>query len=144
MSWDITVTPPEGYPDVHEHIISCSNCSGNFYMCVLEMKDKQLREMTKDDAIAALKEVIAEIDKGNEGRFSNSYAVEADQKWSGGKEMGTEWDKVKDYISSYNPAHLPYTNYEEFCGYNLRCNLREDAVRFFLYYLSGYQIEYMW
>lgn len=64
-------------------------------MCVLEMKGKQLCEMGKEEAISALKDVIAEIDKGNEGRFSNSYAVEADFKWSGGKEMGTEWDKIK-------------------------------------------------
>jgi len=143
MGWSITITPPSGYPDVKESIASFSRCSGNLYMSVFEIKDKFLKDMGKDEALCAIKEVIAEIDKGNEGKFSNAYAIAADMAWSGGKEKMREWDQIKDYVGYVREkSSLPYQNYEEFCGYEMRGQIRESAVRFFLYYAAGYQIEY--
>ena len=139
MSWSITITPQEGLPDVQEPIISFSNCSGNMYVSVVEMTGKQLREMTTPEAIAALKDLIAEIDKGDEGRFSNAYAVASDQQWSGGRETKTEWEKFRYYLD-----HMPFKTYDEYCGYTLRTRVRETATRFLLYYVAGYQIEYKW
>jgi len=139
MGWSITITPPEGFPDVQESISSCSKCPGNFYMCVLEMKEKQLREMECGEAINALKDIVTELDKGNEGRFSNQYCVDADQVWSKGRETTEEWDKFKPYID-----RMPFKTYEEFCGYNIRGNMRNDTVRFLLYYMAGYKIDYVW
>ena len=143
MGWSITVTPPAGFPDVQESISSCSKCPGNFYMCVLEMKEKQLRYMERDECISSLKDVIAEIDKGNEGRFSNQYCVDADTMWSKGRETMDEWTKYS-VLPENRLAYMPFKTYEEFCGYDIRERMRKDAVRFLLYYVAGYNIEYDW
>jgi len=141
MSWDITITPPPSMPDVQEPICSFSSCPGNMYVAILEMKGKQLREMDSNEAIEALKDLVVEVEKGNEGRFNDSYAVDADRKWSEGKETTKEWEKIQPYI---HRAKWPFTNYEEFCGYELRRRVRETTVRFLLYYKSGYEISYHW
>lgn len=139
MSWSITVTPPEGFPDVQEAICSFSHCPGNMYVSVMEMTGKQLREMTMPEAIIALKDLIAEIDKGDEGRFSNAYAVVSDQKWSEGRETMREWTRFSSHLD-----RMPFKTYDEYCGYSLRTRIRETATRFLLYYVAGYQIEYKW
>jgi hypothetical protein len=133
MSWDITVTPPESFPDINEPIAGVSKCPGNFYTAVMDLKDKQLREMTTDEAIAALKEVIIEVDKGNEGFFSDQYSVDADKQWSEGKELGDAWLMYGKFMP-----------YKEFCGKEVRERIREAAVRFLLYYVVGYKIDYIW
>jgi hypothetical protein len=141
MSWDIEITAPEGYPDVQEPIQGFSKCSGNLYMGVLEMKEKQLRYMEPKEAITALIDLINELDKGNDGRFSDTYAVEADQRWSEGKESRREWEKYEPYLQTHN---LPFKTYEQFCSITMRGHIRESAVRFLLYYTAGYKIEYEW
>ena len=133
MSWDITITPPETFPDVDEPISGVSKCPGNFYMAVMDMKGKQLREMMVDEAILSLKEVIFEVDKGNEGLFSDQYGVDSDKQWSDGKELGDAWLMYGKFMS-----------YKEFCGKEVRERIREAAVRFLLYYVAGYKIEYVW
>lgn len=142
MSWSITVIPPDdSFPDVQEVVSSVSRCPGNFYMCVLELKDRQLREMTTDDErISSLRDVILEIDKGNDGLFSDNYCVEADKAWSDGRETMDEWNTLQSYYLS----RMPFKTYEQFCGYHVRERMRKDAVRFFLYYKAGYKIEYVW
>jgi len=139
MSWDVTVTAPEGFPDVQELVVAFSMCPGNIYMSVREMKQKDLKNMERQEAMDALKDLIAEVDKKNEGLFSDTYAVAADMRWSEGKESRREWERYAPYIDG-----MPFKTYEDYCGYTLRNHLREDAVRFFLYYVSGYKIEYEW
>lgn len=139
MSWDVTITPPEGFPEVNETVCSFSMCPGNMYMSVREMNKKDLKDMSRQEAIDALKDLIAEIDKNNDGLFSDAYAVAADLKWSEGKQSRKEWERYAPYRDS-----MPFKTYEDCCGYMLRKHIREDAVRFFLYYASGYKIEYEW
>lgn len=139
MSWDITITPPPSFPDVDEPIFSFSNCPGNMYTGIKEMKSKQLREMDQEEAITALKDLIIEIDKKNDGLFSDEYAVESDKKWSEGRESREDWERCRNYIE-----HMPYKTYEGLCGYTMRLRIREAAVRFFLYYVAGYKIEFNW
>lgn len=128
-------------PDVREPVCAFGCCSGNMYVSVLEMKGKQLSDMDRDEAIEALKELIAEVDKGNEGRFNDTYGVEADVKWSKGQETLKEWEKFEPHV---HRCRWPYKTYEEFCGHELRNRVRETAVRFILYYKSGYEINYCW
>lgn len=76
MSWDIDITPPEGFPDVQEPVCSFGNCPGNMYTAVIDLTGKHLRHMdTHDEAISALKDVIAEIGKNDKGMFNNAYCV---------------------------------------------------------------------
>ena len=142
MSWSVTIIAPEGYPDVQESVMSFCQCPGNMYMGVMEMKETQLRHMKTPEAIEALKELIAEVDKNNEGRFSDVYAVNADMKWSEGRETRKEWEEWGSL--AYCRDAWPYKTYEEFCGAKLRKRMREDAVRFLLYYSAGYQVEFEW
>lgn len=137
MSWSVTVIAPEGYPDVQEPVVSFCQCPGNMYMGVMEMKETQLRHMETSEAIEALKDLIAEVDKNNEGRFSDVYAVNADMRWSEGRETRKEWGE-------WVAMRLGNKTYEEFCGVKLRKRIREDAVRFLLYYSAGYQVEFEW
>lgn len=139
MGWSVEVIVPEGFPKIDEPIVSFSHCPGNTYMAVSEMQGKQLRTMDAAEAINALKELIAEVDKGDQGRFNNTYAVVSDVQWSKGRETEKNWDRLKNCIQ-----HMPFKTYEEYCGYELRTRIRETAVRFFLYYAAGYKIEYQW
>lgn len=135
MSWSVRIKAPPGLPDVEERISSFCHCPGNMYMCVSELKKKQLREMDATEAIGALKEVIYEIDKGNAGMFDDKYAVEADEKWSKGEETKESWELMRKFS---------VISYSEHCGRELRERCRETAVRFLLYYIAGYSIEYEW
>lgn len=67
--------------------------------------------MEKDEAVNALKDVILEIDKGNEGIFNNGYCVNADMLWSKGRETTEKWNGYKAHLD-----RMPFKTYEEFCG----------------------------
>jgi len=142
MSWSVTITPPPGFPDVQEPVVSFSSCPGNLYTAVREKCARDLQGMQeKCEAMDALRAVLEEIDKGNHGLFSDDYAVKADIQWSGGKSTQKVWDQWRFYADQPNS---PFKTYEGFCGWQLREDLRKDAVRFFLYYAAGYKIDYTW
>jgi hypothetical protein len=137
MGWSITVTPPEGMPDVDEPISGMSSCSGNIYSSLIDLSGKRLKELTRDEAIQSLKDMIAECDKEGEGFFTDDYAVKSDIQWSEGRETRKDWDEVYS-------KHPYYNSYEHYCGSQLRDRLRRTAVRFLLYYVAGYTITYEW
>ena len=141
MSWSVSVTSPEtlDLPDVNEPIISFSSCAGNICSSVAEMKGKHLSAMDRDEAITALKDLIKEIDKQNDGIFTDRYAVDSDKQWSDGKETTTDWLKFEPYLDK-----MPFKTYEQYCGYSLRERVRKTAVRFFLYYTAGYEVTFRW
>ena len=139
MSWDVSIIPPEGFPDVEEKIISFASCGGNMYTAVRELKKRDLKEMTTDEAISALKDLIVELNKEDKGIFSNNYCVACDLQWSEGRETESEWSKYKSHIK-----YFPFKNYEEFCGWHIRNRIKETSIRFLLYYVAGYEITYVW
>jgi hypothetical protein len=142
MGWSINIKS-DVLPDPKERISSCCSCPGNFYYSVMEMTGKQLRNMKKKEAIEALHDLILEVDKGNAGMFTDEWAVDADQKWSKGEETRKEYEKFEGWVN--NPKIiLPFTDYTSFCGSHARDNVRESALRFFLYYKAGYEITYKW
>jgi hypothetical protein len=139
MGWSVEITG-DNLPDLQERISSVCACPGNFYYCVMEMAGKQLRQMDKDEAIWALQNLIAELDKGNFGYFNDKWAVHSDSQWSDGRETLAEyakWEHITDHP-------FPFDDYTSFCGWHTRDRIREDALRFFLYYKAGYNINYEW
>ncbi len=142
MGWSIDIKS-NVLPDPKERIHSCCSCPGNFYYSVMEMTGKQLRHMKKKEAIIALHDLILEVDKGNAGRFTDEWAVDADQKWSEGRETREEFAKW-DGIVNHSKIVLPFNDYTSFCGHHTRENVRQSAMRFFLYYKAGYEIIYDW
>jgi hypothetical protein len=142
MGWSIDIKS-NVLPDPKEPIFSVCSCPGNFYYSVMEMTGKQLRHMKKKEAIIALHDLILEIDKGNAGRFTDDWAVDADQKWSEGKETREEFEKWIEILKRQEVV-LPFNDYKSFCGEHTRDRVRESAMRFFLYYKAGYEITYDW
>ena len=146
MGYDIDISIPEGksLPNPQERVVSFSSCPGNILSSLPEIGCKQLDELNRQEAIDALQKMIAEIDKGNEGVYNDSYFVKCDEQWSGGKETGREWNKVKGLRNrlSYCPDY--FQSYEQYTGYMGRNRLRETAFRFFCYYSLGYEITYTW
>jgi len=131
MSKDLTI---KGAPfDVDEPISGMvSNCGslisvyamlghGFIHMC----------QRNPHEIMRGLEHIIAECDKGNEGQLSDQFAVECDRQWS-------------DCASSYDAHKRSSTNksYEVFTGEEYRRQLREKAVRFWLYYKAG--LEVIW
>lgn len=145
MSWSVTVYDGGTKPDVRERIASFSCCPGNMYYCVKELCGMFLHEMThKELQIGALVGVIAELDKGNDGKFNDQYCVDADEKWSKGKETKKDWLEWSDIISRRPDLKLGFHDYTSFCGHTIRARCREDAVRFYLYYKAGYDVIFKW
>ena len=144
MGWSVRVES-ETLPKANECISSCSNCDGNFYTGVMKLTGKQLRQMETEEAIAALDQLIKEVDKGDAGIFSNEWAMESDRHWSNGRETFDAYSKYTEVFGSRGfPPQFPFTDYVSFCGYTVRDRIRTDAFRFWLYYKAGYKITYEW
>jgi hypothetical protein len=142
MGWSIDIKSGV-LPDPQERISSCCSCPGNFYYSVMEMTGKQLRHMTREEAIDALHRLIIELDKGDAGHFNNAWAVAADESWSKGRETREEYAKF-EYMVNNSKIILPFNDYVTFCGHHSRDSVRGSALRFFLYYKAGYEIAYEW
>lgn len=142
MGWCVTILG-QGLPDVNERVSSFSSCPGNMYTAVREMNDGlQLRDMaTVEMCSEALIRLINELDLGCRGRFTDEWAVASDEAWSKGKETRKEFEDVRGFIGMHN---LPYKDYQTFCGHTIRERIREDAIRFLLYYMAGYTVKFEW
>ena len=145
MGYSVTIEH-EILPDVNEPIVSFSSCRGNILMATEDLMGKRLSHIkTNNEAIVALMNLVVELDKGEEGIFNSCYFVEADNQWSNGRESKDAWDKTIPLRENDYFKNLPqYMNYESYTGYIGRDNLRKDAIRFLLYYKSGYNIKYEW
>lgn len=147
MGWSVDVQYPNtnhtlaGQP-VDEPVASFASCPGNICTAVTEVGFPKLPHC--DDAAhceAALGELIIEIDKGNEGVFTDEWAVAADERWSKGQESRESWQGV-----AHAADQLPDTmsTYEKWTGHWKRQKLRQDAERFYMYYLAGCTVTFEW
>jgi hypothetical protein len=142
MSVDITITPPLGFPDPKESISSFARCPGNIMMATEEIGHERLdRIKYPEESKKALIDVIAEIDKGNDGKFNDGWCEEADRRWSDGKEAEESWRTYGSPLLSWG-GPVPWKNKKQYWGVTVRDRLRKEAVRFLLYYTAGYQIEW--
>lgn len=134
----------ESYPDVKEPVATYSVCKGNILSAIEELTGVHLSKAGPNTASASLASLIAELDKGNTGMFNDAYAADADLKWSKGKESAEEYARwataLEHALGKGTP--MPFTDYQTFCGWRMRDRLRDDAVRFFLYYKAGYQVTF--
>jgi len=141
MSYDITISNLS-LPDPQEPVFSFSSCPGNILSSLPEIGCKQLHKLNRQEAIDALQKMIAEIDKGNDGVYNDSYFVKCDEQWSGGKETGREWSTVCNLQDRLSDCPNYLKSYEQYTGYTGRDRLRVTAFRFFCYYSLGYEITY--
>lgn len=145
MSWDVTVKMPGELAaiEIDNEVVSFCNCPGNVYTAVMELHDgKQLRQMERDEAVKALTKVVKELDKKNDGYFSDAWAVASDIQWSQGRETREEWEKFRPHLHRL-PKSMPQT-YDEFCGDEIRRRVRTTAIRFLMYYLAGCEVTFEW
>ena len=146
MSYSVEITHEDkNMPDVNEPVSSfCAVEGGNICMATEKVGYERLSRITdRDEAIRAISSVIKEIDKGNSGIWSDAYCVEIDNRWSKGRESLDDWSKLSSIQNSPNlPEYMK--SYEAYTGYSTRSRIRKDAVRFLLYYKSGYDIKFEW
>jgi hypothetical protein len=139
MGWDFDIRH-DYLPDPLEKIVSFSSCQGNMLSAIRDKTGKSPTEWTSEFAITELKELIDELDTNNEGKYSDAWCIEADQKWSQGKESLKNW---QDYLRFYGSLSKDIT-YEQYTGTHTRERMRETAFRFLLYYCAGYEIVFNW
>lgn len=138
MSVSVSIIPPPGFPDPREPIISFSLNTGNIMTAPVVLGYIwTLDEATPVQARKALQEIIAELDKGDAGEFSDAWWVRADLRWSNGREMQEYWERVGKYRTLLD-GEGPDAQW----GKMRREELRKDALRFFLYYAAGYEVRW--
>jgi hypothetical protein len=138
MSISPTIT---GEIDVNEPISSVCNCMGSLTNITTELGYARLPDLTSYDACEALKMVINELDKGNDGLLNDEYSYEVDQKWSSGRETMEEYSEYESLMRS-RPAIFPFHDYKSFCGHYFRTRMRKDCVRFWLYYKAELKVRW--
>lgn len=144
MSWDIDITGP--LPDPKEPIASICLSEGSLVLVTEKVGFKRLAYIKdREEAISALIAVITELDKGNEGIFNDDWCEYCDMQWSNGREMEENWSGWETILSrARGELNLPFKDKKTCWGNHKRTQLRSDAVRFMLYYKSGYDITYTW
>ena len=143
MSVNIYIIPPPGLPDPQEPISSFANVPGNIMTApevigCARLDDIPAVNTASSAHVQVLTQLIAELDKGNEGKFSDQWCVDTDLRWSSGREMREAWHQ----IASYMPWTGKYESERTYWGCLKRDQLRKDAMRFLLYYLAGYEIRW--
>lgn len=147
MGWSISVTMPEGnHPlsgqAVDEKIVSMASSPGSLICVTEQLGFPRLSHCeSPEQCMEALAAVIQELDKGDQGLFDNDWAVDADRQWSNGRESCGSWASIAE-----NKDQLPplMNTYESWTGHWKRSQLRQDAERFYLYYLAGCDVEFEW
>lgn len=125
--------------DVDEPISCVSFGLGSLTQVTNLLGYAHLPVLTNAEACEALEKVILELDKGNAGLFSDAFGAAFDLRWSKGRETAREyaqWAPFMDKVSAN------FTDYESFCGYYYRSRMRENCVRFWLYYKAGLTVQW--
>jgi hypothetical protein len=134
MSWSVDIAH-NNLPDPDEPIVSFCSCDGNFLRAIYFKTSISPSLWTREFAIEQLQWFISEIDKGDCGDFNDSWCVESDQKWSKGRESQESYNEFRDFIK---------LSYQQWTGIEKRRDMRNVAMRFLLYYIAGYNIEFIW
>lgn len=147
MGWSVTVTMPEGnHPmsgeQVDEAVVSFALSPGSLACATEEVGFPRLPSCeSPEQCMNALSTLIKELDKGDYGAFTNDWAVKADQQWSNGRESQEAWRNISGAKDQLPPS---MNTYEKWTGHWKRKKLRDDAERFYLYYLAGCDVEFSW
>lgn len=142
MSIDVTIIPPPGFPDPQEPVSSFARVPGNIMTAPEVLGYRSLDDIPdREVAKAILIDVITEIDKDDVGRFSDQWCVDADLRWSGGKEMREAYRQIAPYMRpGIGPSYMQ--SERAYWGRCTRDRLRQEAIRFLLYYLAGYEVRW--
>lgn len=148
MSVSVSIIPPPGFPDPREPISSFARCPGNIMTAPEVLGYVHLDEILTTNVTTAvprtvLTDVIAELDKGDAGKFSDQWCVDADLRWSGGREAEAAWREIAPFVH-FEGRNTPPSMRSKTAnwGHVTRERLRDDALRFFLYYAAGYEVRW--
>jgi hypothetical protein len=134
LGWDII---HDTLPDPQERVSAFSSSQGSILRIIYDEFKISPTEWTRETAISGLKWLIKNIDLGNDGIFNDAWCVEADMKWSKGRES-------REAFEPFRRLSNPPFAYEEYTGRNKRSSMRETAIRFLLYYIAGYNVKFEW
>ena len=145
MSWSVDVIPTGDLPPVSERVCSFCDCPGNICTSIKELGFQKLPHIkSPEEQKNALKAMILELNKGNNGVFNDTYMVRCDELWSNGRESQKQWQEILPYVHQGVGVPDYMKTYEAYTGYTGRHRMLEDAERFYLYLASGYIVQFEW
>lgn len=141
MSRDINIS---GEIDVKEPFCSMGYCNGSLSKSTEMVGFKRLTEIKKkEEALIALSKVIEELDKDDSGVFNNEWCSEVKLDEQLEKSIYDSWSAL-DILLKKNAGllNIPFETKNEFFANAIRTDMRKVAVRFYLYYKSGFEITF--
>lgn len=136
---DLDVIAPPGGVDVKETTCAWARSQGSLLNMYTEVTGADFEQCMADvpAAIDNLGKLIAELDKGEAGRFNKVFWYAADQKWSRGMER-------ERWIAEYGPTIQRAYGLDFDAGWAQDCreNRRAAAVRYYLYLRAGYELRW--
>lgn len=90
----------------------------------------------------ALLAAIRDLDMGEQSALSNEFAAQEARRQQGQSHILCDWHSMESIYRLLSLNSPQYRTFEAFAGYTMRKELRDIAMRFFLYYTAGYRIEF--
>ncbi|MND12006.1 hypothetical protein D3C87_504700 [compost metagenome] len=144
MKFPLCITPIDGLPPIKdEPLVSLSDSTGTLLWVVQTVTGKSLAESTDPQlSIDLLRQSIANLDRGNASVLNNLLATELCSFPEHIDGIQEEWYGINHLFSHSLIAELDHETFDNYVGYRMRSNVREIAMRLFLYLSAGYQIRF--
>lgn len=138
--YSLIVEPPKGFPAPIETIKTSKNVPGGFLWTAHAFEGNPSFLDPKVDKVTLCLSILAELDKGNKGFFSNAYFMNCNILTPELK----QFDYFKEqFLNLWKPAEKPTEDMlmSQF-GAQMRIYLRGIIFRLFSYYYMGYKVKF--
>lgn len=140
--YQISLTPPAGFPDSKEAIVRTKYVPGSF-LYLPEVYEGSYSFLNETDTSKNAKLCIAlilEIDKGNKGAFNDEYYADADKKTEGLQQFNSF---KKNFLKVWGGKDAPTDEILKTAfGTHMRNYHRAILFRFLGYFVMGYQVAF--
>ncbi len=140
--YQISLTPPAGFPDAKEAIVRTKYVPGSFLYLpeVYEGTYSFLKETDTSKNAKLCIALILELDKGNKGAFNDEYYVNADKETAGLRQFDSF---KKNFLKFWGEKNTPTPEILAVAfGTHMRNYHRAIIFRFLGYFVMGYQVAF--
>ena len=141
MAWSVLVKS-RNLPLIHEPLVIFEGCPYDIITASQTMGFPQLSKQSSPTIVQTLQKMIEEIDKANLGCFSDEWCIQRDQCWSQGKDSEKSWKNIQELKKTQSVSYY-MESYSAWTGYVIRNKMRDQALKLFLYYKSGYDVVFI-
>lgn len=135
--YELIVEPPKGLPSPNEGIKSTKFVPGGILWTPFAFKGDPSFLDENTDKIALCLSIIFELDKGNNGFFTDAYFMNCDRVTPHLK----QFDFFKEqFLKIYSKSKFTEDDLIQQFGIQMRTYLRGIAFRLFSYYHMGYKV----